>query len=190
MDFKNNLEEARTQINAWIENKTKGKRWKSSFSPLSPFSFSHIYIQWKAQILKREPRQFWQMNIRAQRLSVTLRGSSTPVLKQPLIWFYHQRSVLPILKSQTDGTLWCILFCALFFFHSVSYFGDGSCIWIYQWSFIFMAEKYSTVWTYQFVYPFFSWWTSSFELLWIRLLWTFLLKVFLHTHLNFSWINT
>lgn len=116
MDFKNNLEEARTQINAWIENKTKGKRWKSSFSPLSPFSFSHIYIQWKAQILKREPRQLWQMNIRAQRLSVTLRGSSTPVLKQPLIWFYHQRSVLPILKSQTDGTLWCILFCALFFF--------------------------------------------------------------------------
>lgn len=26
VDFKNNLEEARTQINAWIENKTKGKR--------------------------------------------------------------------------------------------------------------------------------------------------------------------
>lgn len=38
LDFKNNLEAARMQITSWIENKTKGKRSKTSFPQSSPSS--------------------------------------------------------------------------------------------------------------------------------------------------------
>ena len=86
LDFKNHLEEARIQINAQIENKTKGRR--STPSSFSPFSFRCDHIQWHAQILKHLFRQFWQMYIMTQSISFTLKISSTSVPEHPVILFY------------------------------------------------------------------------------------------------------
>ena len=81
--------------------------------------------------------------------------------------------------------------------HNLLKYSPKSLIWcpccsMYQWL-LFITEYYSIMNILHFVYSFSSWWiiriVSSFWLLWIMLLWTFMTSLCVGIYFHISWVK-
>ena len=120
LDFKNHLEEARIQINAQIENKTKGRRYMpSSFSPPS-FSPSSFFFQgYLPSVTCSGLKTFIQAvlrNVYHDTEHFLYPENFFHICSQAISDFIlHHRLILPILKLQISEVLQDVLFCVFSF---------------------------------------------------------------------------